>query len=335
MVSALVSWLVALIISIWGPVLSLNSVKQIDDYPLYTMHAYGDYDYNVALTHALGEVLQVQAHAPAFGPAWGCSLFAAFADPGRALYGRNFDWEYSPALLLFTHPPDGYDSVAMVDIAYLGFGSHAPPDLITMPLTERASLVFAPYMPFDGMNEHGLAIGIAAVPSSAMPDDPAHTTLGSLEIVREVLDHARTVDEALAIFEQHNIDFTGGPPLHYLIADAGGHSALIEYLAGELVIQRNQTAWDMATNFIRASVPETQQPENRCWRYRAISRYLADRAGRLTPNMALALLDQVAQNSTQWSVVYHMATGDVYVAMGGDLDTVHTFHLPLASPGAE
>ncbi len=35
-------------------------------------------------------------------PAWGCSLFAFFSDPQAMLYGRNFDWEYSPALLLFT-----------------------------------------------------------------------------------------------------------------------------------------------------------------------------------------------------------------------------------------
>ena len=35
------------------------------------------------------------------------------------VYGRNFDWQYSPALLLFTNPPDGYASVSMVDIEYL------------------------------------------------------------------------------------------------------------------------------------------------------------------------------------------------------------------------
>jgi penicillin V acylase-like amidase (Ntn superfamily) len=29
----------------------------------------------------------------------------------------------------------------------------------------------APYLPFDGMNEHGLAIGMAAVPESTMPHD--------------------------------------------------------------------------------------------------------------------------------------------------------------------
>jgi Flp pilus assembly protein TadD len=31
-------------------------------------------------------------------------------------YGRNFDWDFSPALLLFTNPPDGYASVSRGDL---------------------------------------------------------------------------------------------------------------------------------------------------------------------------------------------------------------------------
>ena len=55
------------------------------------------------------------------GANWTCSLFAALGDDQEFKFGRNFDWEYSPGLLLFTNPLDGYASVSMVDIAYLGF----------------------------------------------------------------------------------------------------------------------------------------------------------------------------------------------------------------------
>jgi hypothetical protein len=92
--------------------------------------------------------------------------------------------------------PDGYASVAMVDISYLGFRGERGEIIAEMPLVERAALLYAPYLPFDGMNEHGLVVGMAAVSPSPMPVDPDHETLGSLEIMREVLDHARTVDEA-------------------------------------------------------------------------------------------------------------------------------------------
>jgi len=89
---------------------TLASLEQIDDYPLYTMRYVGDYP------RTFPEVSELPGR---WGAAWACSLFAALGDPDNRLYGRNFDWQYSPALLLFTDPPDGYASVSMVDLAYL------------------------------------------------------------------------------------------------------------------------------------------------------------------------------------------------------------------------
>ena len=43
----------------------------------------------------------------------------------------------------------------------------------------------------------------------------------------------------------------------------------------------------------------------------------------------MALLADVAQGNTQWSVVYEMGDGDVEAAMGRAYDQVHTFHLDL------
>ena len=95
------------------------------------------------------------------------------------LFGRNFDWEYSPAVLLFTHPPGGYASVSMVDIAYLGFDEDQVNSLTELTLEERQALLNAPEWPFDGMNEKGLVIGMAAVPPGQMPYDPDKKTIGS------------------------------------------------------------------------------------------------------------------------------------------------------------
>ena len=75
----------------------------------------------------------------------------------------------------------------MVDIAYLGFGDGAV-DLTTLPLTERRALLDAPGWPFDGMNEAGVAIGMAAVPSADERRDPGKPTIDSLAVMREVLD---------------------------------------------------------------------------------------------------------------------------------------------------
>ncbi|MFC7614567.1 hypothetical protein ACFQV2_14570 [Actinokineospora soli] len=54
---------------------------------------------------------------------FGCSLFAARGNPADPLFGRNFDFDHQPALLLFTDAPDSHASVSMVDVSYLGVDS--------------------------------------------------------------------------------------------------------------------------------------------------------------------------------------------------------------------
>ena len=95
-----------------------------------------------------------------------------------------------------------------------------------------------------------------------------------------------------------------------------------------MVVIPNETPWHQATNFLRASAGESA--EGRCWRYDKISQRLTEAEGHLAVQDALDLLAEVAQGSTQWSVVYRMSTGDVNVVMGQKYDNVHTFPLILA-----
>ena len=296
--------------------MTLSSLEQVDDYPLYTMRYYGAYSQRASSTET------------ASLPAWACSLFAALGDADHKLYGRNFDWEYSPAVLLFTDPPDGYASVSMVDITYFGFEGNKAGTVTDLPLIERRALLDAPLLPFDGMNEHGLAVGMAAVPPGDMRPDPNKETIGSLMVIREMLDHASNVDEAVAIMQSYNVDFEGGPPIHYLIADSSGRSVLVEFYQGEMVVIPNEMPWHLATNFLRSSVGESAEGE--CWRYDKISQRLTEAEGQLTVQDAMDLLADVSQGSTQWSVVYGMGAGEVNVTMGREYDNVHTLHLSLA-----
>jgi hypothetical protein len=258
--------------------------------------------------------------------AWGCSLFAALGDPGAMLYGRNFDWDHSPAILLFTEPPDGYASVAMVDIAYLGFTGARANDIANLSLAERRALLRAPSLPFDGMNARGLVVGMAAVPPGNLPRDPAKPTVGSLGVMRELLDHAATVDEAVALMQRYNIDFEGGPPVHYLVADTTGRAALIEFYRGKVYVIANKNPWHHATNFLRSSVEDT---EGKCWRYDILTRQLTIARGRATIPDAMKLLQEVAQTGTQWSIVYEMNTGEIRVTMGRQYNRAHTFQLKM------
>lgn len=303
-------------------VATLQSLEQVDDYPLYTMEYFGAYDNQASLPVGKEEVINAGPR-----PLWGCSLFAALGDQDYMLFGRNFDWMFSPALFLFADPPDGYASVSMVDIAYLGFEEGKAHGLTDLPLDERRALLDAPSIPFDGMNERGLAVGMAAVPPGGMPRDPAKEAIGSVEVIREILNHASTVDEAVAILQSYNVTMEE-VPLHYLIADRSGRSVLVEFHQGEMVVIPNEEPWHLATNFLRASVGESAQGE--CWRYDRIAGRIAEGGGTITPQDAMGLLADVSQGNTQWSIVYGMSTGDITVTMARQYDEPHVLHMNLA-----
>ena len=305
---------------------TLNSLEQVDDHPLYTMRYVGHYPAQARSYEPsdLSKQAIVSAQTSCRA-AWGCSLFAALGDEENRLFGRNFDWHFSPALLLFTDPPDGYASVSMVDIAYLGFEGERSKNLTDLPLEERRALLEAPSLPFAGMNEKGLAVGMAAVPAEDMPFDPQKKTLDELEVIRELLDHAGTVDEAIDILGSFNIDM-GSVPIHYLIASASGDSALVEFYRGEMMVFRNESTWQVATNFLLSST--SGHAQGQCWRYDLIEQRLGAHGGQMSSEDAFHLLEDVSQDSTQWSIVYHMTSGDLAVVMGRDYaGTIHTFNL--------
>jgi len=302
---------------------TLISLQKIDDYPLYTLEFRGPYQ-------QLENSSRLNEH-PAGNPltnrnqlVWACSLFASMGDNEDHKFGRNFDWEYSPGLLLFTDPPDGYASASMVDITYLGFEAEDLGVLHELELAELTPLLDAPKWPFDGMNEAGLAIGMAAVPGGKMKTDPQKPNIGSLEIIRQVLDNSADIHEAIAIMESYNIDFRGGPDLHYLIADRSGEAALVEYFQGEMHIILNDNPWHMATNFTISSVND---PIGQCARYDRLSAEIQGTGGNLDSGSAMQLLSSVSQNNTQWSVLYNLQNGAIEVTMGRGFDRTHKFQL--------
>jgi hypothetical protein len=295
---------------------ALNSLTQVDDYPLYTM----SYHHSYSVLADPDPVAMAR-----WEDLWGCSLFAALGDPKNMLFGRNFDWEYSPALMLFYTPDDGYASVSMLNIEFLGYNDRTEKGLATASLAEREALLNAPAYAFDGMNSKGLVAGFAMVPNGTNSDDPGKLRVASLYVIRELLDHAASVDEAVKIVQSYNVWNGAGRSIEWLVADTSGQSALLDVSSGKLVVKPSEHPWHMATNFV---APAGASDESWKWRYAILTRDLEAVGGSLTPQGGMDLLSSVAQG-TQWSAVYQMKTGDVQVAMGGRYERVHTFHLDM------
>jgi len=309
---------------------TVRSLKKLDDFPLYVMRFYGDYplpDYvpKTSPPHDIQNKIQ-DGNLPGYLPLWACTCFSAVTEQGGQLLGRNFDWSYHPALLLFTDPPGRYASVSMVDISYLGYTRSDAPD------KNPGGLLRSPRLPFDGMNEQGLAVGMMAVPTAQGPDDPQKQTVSSLLIIRLLLDYAKNVEEAIAIFENFNIDFQGGPPLHYFITDRSGKSVVVEFVDRKISVLRSNHSWQVATNFIITGL----SPENArasCWRYKKVWDTLENQGYKLSPLYALSLLKDVSQGNTIWSVVYDTSSLDFLVVMGRKFDRVHELSLKQSVSG--
>jgi hypothetical protein len=333
-------------------------VVQLSDFPLYEYHYPGDYGFAEYLKVGVSSCspgfetwdgtpgleswatnLKVGASScsPGFETwdgtpgleswatrsAFACSTFAAAGDPDQHIFGRNFDWYANPALVLFTDSPDGFASISLVDLSYLGYtDSHTP-------LADTAGLKDAPYLPFDGMNEHGLAVGMMAVDHAEGSADPEKATIEDIPLIRLLLDYAREVDEALALLRKVNVRF-GSVPIHYLIADAKGDSALVEYLDGEMVITRGAADFQVATNFIVAEVNPVGD-DAPCWRYQSLYRALEKSGGKADSASGMALLQEVSQGggetSTRWSAVYDLTHRTLRLALGRDYQTVYEFKL--------
>jgi len=292
---------------------AFTGFRRVDDYPLYVLHYEGDYGFGEYL--ATGETPLVgYIHVP------GCTVFTAMGG-GETLMGRNFDFPSNPALLLYTDPPDGYASVSMVDLGYFGYS------LGNLPQEgDLDSLLAAPYLPFDGMNEKGLAVGMAAIPEAVAPTAEGKTTIGEIQVIRMLLDYAGDVDEALTLLEEYNVEMTT-PPIHYMITDGSGESVVVEYIHGEMHILREEMQYQVMTNFIVHGAPTGLDAP--CWRYRAVYVGLSGCNGVLSAGEAMDLLSEASQSSTIWSIVYETSTGEIHVAMGHSYENIHTFSLDM------
>ena len=276
----------------------MEDFRQVDDYPLFVAQYTGDYRFKEYLETGVRPNLS----------SFGCTCFAA-----NSIVGRNFDFPANPALLLYTNPVDGYNSISMVDLGYFGYSMENLP-------VDASGLEETPYMPFDGMNEKGLVVTMAAVHHADPPENETRS-VGEISAIRLLLDYAANVDEAIELLSGVNV-VMADPPIHYLVADANGESVIFEFVEGEMKIYRSGE-FGIITNFILTGVDLPD--ESTCDRYDSVYRGLLE--NELSMDIVWELLDGTSQSNTIWSCVYDIESLTVHIAMGRKYSTIHTFQL--------
>lgn len=164
-------------------------------------------------------------------PEIGCSSFTATAENGDALFARNYDFSKTNAMLVFTDANEGrHASISTVDLQFLGIDV----DQDMTGLMDKVICLAAPYAPLDGVNDAGVSCGIymtyqggeETVATSQDTDKPDFT---STTLLRLILDYADNVEEAVEIASSYDLHDSANTSYHYMVADASGKSAILEW----------------------------------------------------------------------------------------------------------
>lgn len=322
---------------------TLFSLEKIDEYGAYQMTYYGDYGFDEFLEVGASSDKDIEKFVTKrllkgmpinLGVTGdGCTAFVTKNEKGEVLYGRNFDFLYAPSLQLYTEPQNGYKSVSTVNLSFAGYSEDYLPD---GSLFDKFLTLAAPFLPFDGMNEKGVAIALLAVPEAEPPYDSNKITLNTTTAIRLVLDHASTVEEAVELLRDYNIYFSGDIECHYLIADASGRSVIVEFYDGELQIVEAETDYQIATNFIAYNGLNIGEGFTEFERYDMVEKELSDNNGILNENDVISLLAKVGVrdgevDKLQWSVIYNLTTGDVRLFIYRDTNNITAEKLEMSN----
>lgn len=193
-----------------------------------------------------------------------CSSFTARTEDGDYLFGRNYDFDQTNTAIVHTNPGSGkHASVSTIDLQFIGID----PEKGVNGMEDKIKLLAAPYVPLDGVNDAGVSCGIymtyqgkETVPTDQNTERP---DLTSTTMLRMVLDYADNVDEAIELISKYDLHDSAQTSYHYMIADAEGNSAVLEWVNGtdqtdndgskrELRITRNELPYQSVTNFILA-----------------------------------------------------------------------------------
>lgn len=308
---------------------ALSSLEQVDKRRLFTMKYAGDYGFDEFLKQGassdadiiefvskhLLRGIPIQIEPPTFA----CSTFSAKTPEEDYIFGRNFDFTDTPVLVLKTYPTNGYASISTVDLELIGYDKyHLPTDF---GIANKVMILAAPYAPMDGVNEKGLSIAVLQIFNKSTHQNTGKLGITTTTAIRLVLDKAATTAEAIALLQQYDMHASGGSNYHFQIADADGHTAVIEYIDNEMVV----LDLTCATNYLLT--PGQDDKGQGYDRYDTITTVLDSAKNILTEKLAMDLLKKVSQDDTQWSVVFNNTKRSAMYCIQKDYERTYPFSL--------
>ena len=327
----------------FGEIRTLASFKQLNEHPFYEMTYYADYNLDEFLINGAAtddELVSFVTKQILKGvsfdvnPDGACSTFVATNLEDENLFGRNFDYVHSIGLIVRTQPKNGYESISLVNLNHLGLSLENMP---TKNLINRIVTLAAPYAPLDGMNEKGLAIGVLVIQDGKVHQNTGKVPITTTSAIRMVLDKAATVDEAIELLKNYDMNSSGETGYHFQIADATGNTAVIEYINNEMHVLTKEEGHTAATNFVLYNGMNSGYGQDR---YEKIKAKQEETNGIMSEDEAMDLLLSVpAQgmreieggegipSDTQWSCVYNLDDLTLQICTTRDKSRTYNYSL--------
>lgn len=331
----------------------LYRMDYVADYGLNAMIAAGGVKSNAEL---LGYAQRYLLNIPttkslSLDPNFGCSAFMVKSQDGHYLFCRNFDYVIESPVSVITRTSSSISTFCM-NMAVNTTKSGTPDDGVS----DNSFYVAAPLAIMDGMNDYGVAICVLVVMSyGAEQHAEGKSNLTTTAVMREILDNAKNVDEALAIFDSHNFYAHGGTyqsNYHFFLADASGRSVVVEYVNSGRNNQSDTNYEKVVTdakyvtnNFLYESFRE---PLSDTWREALIESRINDVKGKTDAFKLLLDATQIHDKdlnrnikpgetagvnsfpSTMWSVVYDLTEKQAYYITGREhLQGLKPFMVPM------
>ncbi len=228
------------------------------------------------------------------------------------VFGRNYDWSADAGIICTNQRGLAKTSFPASDGKTISWEA------------KYGSITFNQYgkeFPTGGMNEKGLVVELMWLDETRYPEPDDRPSIGALQWIQYQLDNSATIDEVISTDKQLRISSLS-TPLHYLIADANGNAATIEFLEGKLIVHRDKAlALPVLTNDDYSSSLSAHK-ENRLYgnsleRFSQacsmISGYKAKPTKTSAIDFCFQVLESVSQgNFTKWSIVYDIGNRNIY-----------------------
>lgn len=226
---------------------------------------------------------------------------------GQLIFGRNYDWVSDAGMVCTNLKGLSKTSMKTGDGGTISW------------VSQYGSITFNQYgkeFPTGGMNEKGLVVELMWLDETKYPAADSRPAVGVLQWIQYQLDNCATIEEIIATDKKLRIASIGTTPLHYLIADANGHAATIEFLEGKMTVHigndlslpvLTNSIYEESVNFYKSS--SSLNGNNSLQRFgqacKMIQQLNVGTNSKPVIDYSFDILAAVSQgNHTKWSIVY-------------------------------